>query len=160
PTTTAPRQTTGRLLVEPDSKIARQMHDIPSSDLRPLSAAESALLGRLDSFAETPRQAKRLINIYRMLRSAPDLSGSSRFLGEDGEPGDYQAVIVLLGILSFRPRMLDAVLDSPSDLRYDIRGGLLRRDPGGSWVQFVADLQPQAGVNGVLGQLPPESVAD
>jgi hypothetical protein len=114
----------------------------------------------LDSFIETPRQAKRLINLYRMLRSTRDLSGSSRFLGEDGEPGDYQAVVVLLGVLSFRPRMLDPVLDAPSYPSVNVGGGLLRRDPDISWAEFVADLQPQDRRNGVLGPLPSEAVAD
>ena len=56
---------------------------------------------------DTPREAKRLFNLYRMLRATRDLSGASRFLGEAGEPGDYQAVVVLLGLLTAHSRLLE-----------------------------------------------------
>jgi KAP family P-loop domain len=62
---------------------------------RPLTEAELTLLAKLDSLIETPREAKRLFNLYRMLRATRDLSDVSRFLGDDGRAGEFQAVAVL-----------------------------------------------------------------
>jgi hypothetical protein len=126
--------------------------------LRPLTKPELDLLASLNPLIGTPRKAKRLLNLYRMLRSTRDLSGASRFLGEDGEPGDYQAVVLLLGLITAQPRLLQQMLDTPPDPVRDIAGGLMSRPPETPWPDFVADLEVRGQGNRVVGSLQPESV--
>ena len=66
-----------------------------------LTDPERALLQGLGDVIGTPRSAKRLINIYRMLRvSVPD-EELDRYSPNGG--GEYQCVVVLLAILIGRP---------------------------------------------------------
>ena len=66
-----------------------------------ISAEERALLGQLGGIVPTPRAARRLMNIYRMLRvSVPDDELDA--FGPDGG-GEYQAVILLLALLAGWP---------------------------------------------------------
>ena len=53
-----------------------------------MTEPELSLLGALEPFIDTPRQAKRMFNLYRMLRSTRDLSDASAFLGDGDKPGD------------------------------------------------------------------------
>ena len=72
-----------------------------------LTDPERALLQRLGDIVGTPRSAKRLINIYRMLRvSVPD-DELDRYPPDGG--GEYQCVVVLLAILIGRPEDAPAV---------------------------------------------------
>jgi hypothetical protein len=52
----------------------------------------SALVG------STPRAVKRYINIYRLLRARVPKERLSEFLGNSGEPREYEAVMLLIGI--------------------------------------------------------------
>lgn len=111
---------------------------------------------------DTPRKAKRLFNVYRMVRATRDLSPASRFLGDDQRPGEYQAVVVLLGLLTIDGRLLRQILDNPPDLHNAVAGGLLHRPSNASWREFVADLQPQptdhGWRNGIVGMVPIEDL--
>ncbi|MFC3965554.1 P-loop NTPase fold protein [Nocardia jiangsuensis] len=109
----------------------------------PLTEPEIALLAAMESLIGTPREAKRLVNLYRMIRSTRDLSPASRFLGLDGDPGEYQAVILLLALLTAHARLLGAVLDTRPDVGGEIRGGLAHRGADTVWTDFVADLEPR-----------------
>jgi hypothetical protein len=147
--------------VEAGSEISDERRATTSpTPPRPLTEKELALLSTLDVLIDTPREAKRLFNLYRMLRATRDLSGASRFLGEDGEPGDYEAVVVLLGLLTAHSRLLEQALDSRPDQDNDIAGGLMSRLPDTGWDQFVADFEPRDGSNRIVGALAPESVPD
>ncbi len=74
-----------------------------------LTDPERELLQRLGAVIAPPRSAKRLINIYRMLRvSVPD-DELERY--RPGGGGEYQCVIVLLAILIGRPDDAPAVFD-------------------------------------------------
>jgi hypothetical protein len=75
-------------------------------ELRPqglqLTQPEVEFMGRLGGLLPTPRAAKRLVNIYRLVRigvPAPELTG---FVGDEAG-GPYQAVQVLLAILVGHP---------------------------------------------------------
>jgi GrpB-like predicted nucleotidyltransferase (UPF0157 family) len=115
------------LPVEAGSQVAAQLDPAePPAKPRPLTEPEIALLSRLDRLVDTPRDAKRLINLYRMLRATRDLSEASAFLG-----GDYEAVVVLLGTCTAHGRLLGRFADA-----------LLHRAPRTPWTDFVADLQP------------------
>jgi WD40 repeat protein len=64
-----------------------------------LSQAEVDFMERLGGLIPTPRAAKRLVNIYRLVRiGIPDEDELARFVGDE-EGGAYQAVQVLLALL-------------------------------------------------------------
>ncbi|MGY1804227.1 P-loop NTPase fold protein [Blastococcus sp. SYSU D00922] len=108
---------------------------------RRLTEYELRLLASLGPLVRSPRQAKRLLNLYRMVRSTRDLSPASEFLGDDRTPGEYQAVGVLLGLLTAHPRLLGQLLAAePADR---MPGGLCVRPPEQSWAEVVAGLEPQ-----------------
>jgi peptidoglycan hydrolase-like protein with peptidoglycan-binding domain len=91
-----------------------------------ISAAEASLLGELSEAVATPRSAKRLINIYRMLRVSVRPDERDGFT--PGRGNEYQAVILLLGILVGRPSEAAAVFESvrtaaPDDEIWDILAG-------------------------------------
>lgn len=114
----------------------------------PVTKRELDLLGALATLVRTPRAATRMFNIYGLLRSAKDLTPEGTFLGTRDRPGDYQAVIQLLGILTARPRLLGVVLWGGPDDDPAAPRGLCRGQGPGSWRQFVASLQPVQGPPG------------
>ncbi|MEV3965050.1 P-loop NTPase fold protein [Nocardia sp. NPDC050193] len=151
---------TGVITVERGSEVDRQQQDGPHTPPpRPMTEAEITLLAALDTLIETPREAKRLVNLYRMVRATRDLSDASRFLGSDGQPGEYQAVIILLGLLTAGTQLLGVVLDGPPRPGDGVDGGLAHRPPGTPLHRFVADLEPRprddGWANRVAGTLPP-----
>ncbi|MGB3440392.1 MAG: P-loop NTPase fold protein [Actinophytocola sp.] len=107
---------------------------------RPLTDRELTLLAALDPLIETPRAGKRLMNLYRMVRATRDLSDSSRFIGTADEPGEHEAVALLLGVLTAHAHLLGRLLDAQPDDR--CKGGLLRCRTRTSWGEFVNDLEP------------------
>ena len=113
---------------------------------RRLSEDELILVASLGPLVRSPRQAKRLLNLYRMVRSTRDLSPSSAFLGSEAQPGEYQAVGVLLGLLTAHPRLLGRLLAAePTEA---LPGGIGHRDPGESWDHVVAGLEPRPSGDG------------
>lgn len=112
---------------------------------RALTDGELAVLSALELLIDTPREAKRLFNVYRMIRSTRDLSEASRFLGDDGRPGEYQAVIVLLALLTLDARLLTQVIDAPSagTGTSALRGGLRARASDTPWKDFLYDIEPR-----------------
>ncbi|QKV72788.1 P-loop NTPase fold protein [Amycolatopsis sp. Hca4] len=115
------------LWVERGSQVGAQLDPAgPPAPPRPLTEPEIALLARLDQLVDTPRDAKRLINLYRMLRATRDLSDASAFLG-----GEFEAVAVLLGTCTAHGRLLGRFTDA-----------LLRQAPQTPWPDFVNDLEP------------------
>ncbi|MFI6218590.1 P-loop NTPase fold protein [Nocardia brasiliensis] len=133
----------GVITIEAGSEVAAQESSISTATApTPIGEAELALLASLDTLITTPREAKRIFNLYRMIRATRDLSDASRFLGSGAQPGEYQAVVVLLGLLTAHAHVLGGVLDAPPDPRNETRGGLARRAADSSWRQFVADLEP------------------
>ncbi|MFC9434684.1 P-loop NTPase fold protein [Nocardia sp. NPDC057030] len=147
----------GFTIIEPGSEVDTQPRGVPVPP-RPLTEPELALLTSLDLLIETPREAKRLFNLYRMVRATRDLSDASRFLGTDGDPGEYQAVILLLGLLTAHARLLGGVLDTPPDPAGGLEGGIAARPPHTPWSRFVRDLEPRrtdsTWSNRVVGQFP------
>jgi hypothetical protein len=157
-------QPTVPIEVEAESEIqAVRRGKPPRIEVRPMTEAEIALLTALAPLVETPREAKRLVNLYRMIRATRDLGTTSTFLGSDGRPGEYEAVVILLGIVSAYSRLLADLLDAPPSRTPPIPGGLLRRPSSTTWAAFVSDIEPTADGdgwrNGIVGNLPLESVA-
>ncbi|MFE3172944.1 P-loop NTPase fold protein [Amycolatopsis sp. NPDC059090] len=130
--------------IEKGSEVDSQSRPERAADPpRPLTPAEIDLLSELDMLISTPREAKRLFNLYRMLRATRDLSAASRFLGHPAEPGDYQAVVALLGLLTAPGLVLEKALDTLPDPDRSITGGLVHRSPEATWTEFVADCAPR-----------------
>jgi hypothetical protein len=107
---------------------------------RRLNEFELKLLASLGPLVRSPRQAKRLLNLYRMVRSTRDLSPASDFLGADRTPGEYQAVGVLLGLLTAHPRLLGQLLAAES--ADGLLGGLCVRPVAQTWGDVIAGLLP------------------
>ncbi len=156
----------GSIAIEAGSEVGGQRD--PARQVRsprPLTEPEIELLAALEVLITTPRQAKRLFNLYRMLRATRDLSEASRFLGADERPGEYQAVALLLGLLTADARRFGALLDASPGPTSEVRGGLLHRDPESRWGEFVADIEPRAvdegrWTNGIVGTLPEDESGD
>ncbi|KAA2252660.1 hypothetical protein F0L68_34640 [Solihabitans fulvus] len=138
--------------VEAGSEVEAQLRrTMSSTPPQPLTEPELALLSALDVLIDTPREAKRLFNLYRMLRATRDLSEASQFLGNGDQPGEYEAVVVLLGLLTAHASLLEQVLYTRPDPAHNIAGGLMRRPSNTPWTQFVDDTEPRDGVNRVVG---------
>jgi hypothetical protein len=130
------------------------------TDVRPVTERELALLASLAPLVETPREAKRLVNLYRLVRSTRNLRTASRFLGDGAQPGEYEAVVILLGLLSGHGRLLERVLVAPpADLA---RGGLIHRTSTSSWEVFARGLAPRLNErrwgNDIVGTIDPDDV--
>lgn len=108
---------------------------------RGLQEPELQLLAKLGPLVRSPREAKRLLNLYRMIRSTRDLSPAAEFLGTGAAPGEFQAVGVLLGLLTAHPRLLGRLLAAPP--AETCPGGLAHRDPQQTWLEAVAGLTPR-----------------
>jgi WD40 repeat protein len=88
-------------------------------ELRPLglqvSAAEIEFMARLGELLPTPRVAKRLVNLYRLVRIGVRGEELADFVGDEAS-GPYQAVQVLLAILvghpEFAREVFRVILDS------------------------------------------------
>ena len=149
------------MVIEPGSELASQTEDV-SEPPRPLTEPELDLLSALECFIDTPREAKRMFNLYRMLRSTRDLSDASAFLGHDHDPGDYQAVALLLGMMTADVHVLHDVLDAEPQAEPRVGGGLNHRPDNDDWHKFIADFTPEySGVewtNQIIGRIPPEDV--
>jgi hypothetical protein len=142
--------------VEKGSEVAQLRKDEPKIERRPLTADELDMLTALAPLVETPREAKRLANLYRMMRSTRDLSPAARFLGDEAAPGEYQAVVILLGLLSGHARLLHDVLVAP--VSATAKGGLRDRPHTETWAQFVAGITPRDGRNDIVGKIPPDDL--
>jgi hypothetical protein len=160
PTPVEAVERTGAVLsAEAGSEIASRRHDAaPPVEARPLSEPELKLLSALAPLVETPREAKRMLNLYRMIRSTRNLTPAARFLGSAEEPGEYQAVVILLGLLSGHARRLEDVLvAAPGE---DCAGGLRHRARSQRWADFVAGMAPaENGANAIVGARAQEDLA-
>lgn len=112
-----------------------------SAPLR-LTEDELRLLAALGPLVRSPRQAKRLLNLYRLVRSTRDLSPAADFLGSRSAPGHFQAVAVLLGLLTTHPRLLGQLIAALPD--GNASGGLSSRPSNQRWNEFVEGLRPRA----------------
>jgi predicted phage tail protein len=152
------------ITVEPDSPVDMISRGKPAPpELRPLTDKELEMLSALAPLVATPREAKRLVNLYRMIRSTRDLSTASSFLGDEQHPGEYQAVVILLGILSGYGQLLNDVLNAPAaQAEPRVLGGLLHRDASTTWKEFAEGSKPQETKgewrNEIVGKLEMETV--
>ena len=150
------------------SEIERVLGQATDEETRPITAEELSFLAKLEPFISTPRDAKRMFNLYRMLRSSRDTSAASAFVGGNGQPGEYQAVATLLAMLTTDAHLLHYVLDahpqfdtSPQQ-KMLVAGGLTHRLPQDHWTSFVDDVKPEWTEDGwenqVIGLIPNREV--
>ncbi|WIV54172.1 P-loop NTPase fold protein [Amycolatopsis nalaikhensis] len=85
----------------------------------------------LGALVNSPRAAKRLMNTYRLIRSTRHVGPRSRFLGGDGRPGEFQAVLTLLAAVAGYPMLANFLLPALQQAA-DVR----------SWAEFVRRLAP------------------
>lgn len=128
--------------VEEGSEIAAVQHG-ETVNATPLTEPELRALSSLAPLVRSPREAKRLLNLYRMLRSTRDLSDASRFLGGDDAEGEFQAVVMLLGLLTANPHLLGQILFAFPDPEKQLMGGICHRDTANSWDAFLNGLRPR-----------------
>ena len=83
---------------------------LPRPEALVISEPERLLLGRLSRVIPTPRAAKRLVNIYRILRVSVPVDELEAFGPAGG--GEYQVVVLLLGVLVGRPGDAEPILRS------------------------------------------------
>jgi hypothetical protein len=83
-----------------------------SVDLRPpglqLSSSEVEFLARLGRLVPNPRAAKRMVNVYRLVRIGIPDGELAAFAGNEAG-GPYQTVQVLLAILTGSPARADDI---------------------------------------------------
>ena len=128
--------------VEEGSEIAAVQHG-DTVAATPLTEPELKALSSLAPLVRSPREAKRLLNLYRMLRSTRDLSDASRFLGGDRAAGEFQAVVILLGLLTANPQLLGQILFAPPNPKERLLGGICHRAAPSSWGVFLNGLRPR-----------------
>ena len=129
--------------VESHSEIARVQAGLAPLR-RDMTEREFDLLGALAPLIDSPRAGKRLLNLYRLLRSTRDLADSATFLG--GPEAEFQAVVVLLGVLTAAPRLLGQLLWAPASQFGE--GGICRRMRRTTWMQMLDELHPQQSPTG------------
>jgi hypothetical protein len=129
-------------LVEEGSEVAA-IHRGVTVVRTPLTEPELTVLSSLAPLVRSPREAKRLLNLYRMLRSTKNLSDASQFLDRDDEPGQFEAVAVLLGFLTANPRLLGQILFTAPDAETAVAGGICARDESMPWAQLLEGLRPR-----------------
>ncbi|KZB86175.1 P-loop NTPase fold protein [Amycolatopsis regifaucium] len=128
-------------------------------DLRPprliISPAELDFLATLAPLVRSPRAAKRLLNLYRLLRARLGGDELAEFLDGGVREAPFRAVLVLLSVLVGHPEAVagffasldgtdpdDSALESVSSLNdHELRPKLERGLSGESWPERAASYQ-------------------
>jgi hypothetical protein len=90
---------------------------------------ERAFMKELYPFIPSPREAKRFVNIYRLLRASADDDKRDAFVG-DAAQGQYQAALLLLALLTGYPAEATEILRS-----------LLDGECTGTWWEHIDSLK-------------------
>jgi hypothetical protein len=101
---------------------------LTSESLR-LNKSEVEFLQRLLPLVPTPRAAKRLVNVYRILRAPLRGEDLDRLVGANDHKPEHPAVLLLLAIVSGFPEQANQIIE-----------GLLER-PKPTWREFVDTLR-------------------
>jgi KAP family P-loop domain/CHAT domain len=130
---TDPQVAERQQIVVDEGSAASVEHPIdPNPTGLTLTDAEIDFIQALAPMVATPRAGKRLVNIYRMIRSTQAIGGGSRFLSRDpADGGEYQVVLQLLAAVSGMPYLAGPTFTA-----------LLQADRDGSWRAFVDHLLP------------------
>jgi hypothetical protein len=82
-----------------------------------IEPAELELLEAVGPLIETPRAAKRLVNIYRFIRAGVPAAELDAFVGGDGDDGEFRAVLLMLTTMTAWPDRAEDVLDALTTVR-------------------------------------------
>ena len=93
----------GKESVVSEEELERELKPLFMEDF------EEEFIRELHGFVNTPRLAKRLVNVYRLLRLRASDEGEVTFPG-DKERGEYKAVLTLLAIQIGFPRIASELL--------------------------------------------------
>ncbi|WP_172405890.1 P-loop NTPase fold protein [Clavibacter michiganensis] len=132
-----PREGVKEAMPESDASTIGRAH----AKARPLTSREIDMLEHLAGSIRSPREAKRLMNIYRMLRSTQSLSSTSTFLDPQTGDGDYQAVVLMLGVVSATPHLLQQFCWTPETDTFP--GGVCVREDFTGWGSLIDGLRPR-----------------
>jgi hypothetical protein len=133
PSTSDPQLAERQQILVEEGSAASVEHDVdPNPRGLTLTDAEIDFIQALAPMVATPRAGKRLVNIYRMIRSTQAIGGGSQFLRRDqSHGGEYQVVLQLLAAVSGMPHLAGPTFTA-----------LLQADRDGSWRAFVDRLLP------------------
>jgi hypothetical protein len=92
------------------SKPTMQLPPLPRPEALSITRQEQKLLAEIGPIIPTPRAAKRLVNIYRMLRVSVPEDELDAFAPDGGK--ECEAVVVLLSILVGRPASANEVFNA------------------------------------------------
>ena len=128
---------------KPNSEITKPAEPklLPRPEALVITDPERAMLGQLGVLVQTPRAAKRLVNIYRMLRVSVPLDEMEKFRPGGGD--EYQAVALLVGIMVGRPSQARSVFTElmAADDDSDVRQVLARFDDLRHPLALIGELQ-------------------
>ena len=128
-----------------ERNAAERAGETVAVDLRPqglqLSQAEVEFMARLGQLVPTPRAAKRLVNIYRLVRIGIPGEELAAFVGDE-KGGPYQAVQVLLAMLVGHP-----------DVTRKVFLALLDETNGGDLVTLVEKVGGAGGETRTFGMI-------
>ena len=119
----------------PEEKVKEALPAVTEADLSPpnliIQPWEQEFMKQLDELIPSPRSAKRLVNLYRLIKATVSESELPRFEGNAKRGGEYQAVLLML-----------AMLAGFSDQAYDVFNVLSEGRVKGPWWKFVRRLKP------------------
>ncbi|HET6288070.1 MAG TPA: P-loop NTPase fold protein [Amycolatopsis sp.] len=142
----------------PRAEAPRPSSEQSTIDLRPprlvISTAELDFLPTLASLVRSPRAAKRLLNLYRLLRARFAGEDLADFLSDGDREAPFRAVLVLLAIHVGHPEAVswfanldgtdpeDSALEIVRSMNdHELRPKLERGLAGGSWPTLAASYQ-------------------
>jgi hypothetical protein len=109
--------------------VKNRAEDDPNPAGLMLTDHEIRFIQAFAPMVSTPRAAKRLVNIYRMIRSTQTVGGPSSFLNVSSGSGEYRAVLQLLAIVSAFPHLAAPTFTA-----------LLQAEQGTPWSAFLDSL--------------------
>jgi len=135
------------LVEEPGEEVVLSS---PEFNLNPeqlrLQTVEIEFMSRLSPLTRTPRAAKKLVNLYRLVRIDVGEEELPAFIGgQSGNPGVHQAVQILLAVLVGRPRHAQALFEYIYSAPPTAKISTILRDSsaGDASGTFLADLIEQ-----------------
>ena len=119
------------IMLSPDHK------EKPTPILNPpalqLSSNEKMFMESLNPLLKTPRTVKKFINTYRIFRARLAIAPIDQFISTEGQPGEFQSAMILIGIITGFPAVATKALQV-----------LLQQDVQGTWDDYVINLKAQS----------------
>lgn len=116
-----------------------------------ITKRELTFIEKLSPMIPTPRAAKRLLNIYRLIRASVKSHELPGFLGKDGALAEYEAVLVLLALQIGFPLAVSGLFNR-----------IVECDDSETWGWFVKKLpsRPQETMKSPLNSAQSDDIPD